>query len=176
MTPPDPWVSRHLDLVREGGEVLDIAAGSGRHTALALGMGLRVLAVDRDVAALEAIPAHDRLEVMQADLEAGSWPLQGRSFDGIIVCNYLWRPLFRLVSKALKPGGILIWTTFAAGNERFGRPRNPDFLLQRNELLDAFTHELEVIAFADGERAGPSPAVRQSIVARRAVVDRSEAG
>lgn len=176
MTPPDPWVSRHLDLVRDGGEVLDLAAGGGRHTALSLGMGFRVLAVDRNVSGLQGLKADERLEVLEADLEAGSWPLQGRSFDGIIVCNYLWRPLFPLLSKALKPGGILIWTTFAAGNERFGRPRNPDFLLRRNELLDSFVTELEVIAFADGEKAGPAPAVRQSIAARRPVVDRGGAG
>lgn len=176
MTLPDPWVMRHLDLVRDGGRVLDLAAGGGRHTVLARRMGFDVLAVDRDVTALNALRSVDGIDVLEADLETGAWPLEGRTFDGIIVCNYLWRPLFPLVAGALAAGGILIWTTFASGNERFGRPRNPEFLLRRNELLTAFAGELGVIAFADREVPPPAPAVRQSIVARRAELDPGRVG
>jgi len=162
MSSTDPWVLRHLPLVPAGGDVLDLAAGNGRHTALALQHGLTVCAVDRNVSGL----GDNAAEVLEADLEGEPWPLGQRRFDGIIVCNYLWRPLLPLVKAALAPGGVLIWTTFAAGNERFGRPRNPDFLLQPNELLQMALPDLEVIAFEHGETDDPK-AVRQSIVARQ---------
>ena len=143
--------------------MLDLAAGSGRHTNLLLDMGLRVTAVDRDIAALQAL-AGERCTVREIDLENGeAWTLGGE-YDGIVVTNYLHRPLFPALRAALAPGGIVIYETFAAGNERFGRPSNPDFLLRSGELLDAFAG-LTVIAFEQGEVSRPRPAVIQRIAA-----------
>ncbi|WP_416897470.1 MAG: hypothetical protein ACMVY4_18640 [Minwuia sp.] len=116
------------------------------------------------------------LSIVEADLEDGPWPFAGQQFGGIVVCNYLWRPLFPHVAATLAPGGVLIWTTFAAGNEAFGRPRNPDFLLQSNELLEAFAGSMEIVAFRQGHVARPGPAVRQSMVARRRDMDRAGGG
>jgi len=157
------WVLRHLILVRWGGLVLDLAAGGGRHTKLLLDRGYRVLAVDRDIAALAPL-AGPRCTVEQVDLEAGApWPLGG-GYDGIIVANYLHRPLFTAIAGALAPCGVVIYETFALGNERFGRPSNLEFLLRPGELLDAFA-PLSVVAFEQGEVALPRPAVVQRIAA-----------
>ena len=143
--------------------MLDLAAGGGRHTRLLLDRGFRVRAVDRNIAALAPL-AGPRCNVEQVDLETGApWPLGG-GHDGIIVTNYLHRPLFPAIASALAPGGAVIYETFALGNERFGRPSNPDFLSRPGELLDAFAG-LTIIAFEQGEVALPRPAVVQRIAA-----------
>ncbi|HEV8680651.1 MAG TPA: class I SAM-dependent methyltransferase [Stellaceae bacterium] len=160
---PSAWVRRFAPLIRPDGRVLDLAAGAGRHTRLLLDMGFRVTAVDREAGQLQRFAAA-RCDIRATDLETGEkWPLGG-GYDGIVVTNYLHRPLFAPLAAALAPGGILIYETFAAGNERFGRPRNPDFLLRPGELLDAFA-TLTTIAFEQGEVGLPRPAVVQRIAA-----------
>ena len=157
------WVRRFAPLIRRGGHVLDLAAGGGRHTRLLLDTGLRVTAVDRDIEALRE-PAGERCIVRELNLENGTpWALGG-GYDGIVVTNYLHRPLFGPLAAALGPDGVIIYETFAVGNERFGRPSNPDFLLRPGELLDVF-RELTVIAFEQGEVNRPGPAVIQRIAA-----------
>jgi SAM-dependent methyltransferase len=161
--PPSRWVRRFLPLIRPGGSVLDLAAGSGRHARLLRDSGFVVRAVDRDVSALVPL-AGPRCEVRQTDLEAGgAWPLGG-GYDGIVVTNYLHRPLLPAIGRALAPGGVLIYETFALGNERFGRPQNPEFLLRPGELLEAFAM-LTVVAFEQGEVTAPRLAVIQRIAA-----------
>ena len=164
---PSRWVRRFAPLIRPGGYVLDVAAGAGRHTRLLLDMGFRVTTVDRDIEALQPL-AGDRCTVRQVDLESGApvdalAPLGG-GYDGIVVTNYLHRPLFPALVGALAPSGVVIYETFAVGNERFGRPSNPDFLLRPGELLEAFAG-LTLIAFEQGEIAVPRPAAIQRIAA-----------
>lgn len=161
---PSAAIARWATLVPAAGEVLDVAAGSGRHTLLFLARGHAVTAVDRDVSALRAI-RDDRLTLVQADLEGAPWPLPGRTFAGVVVTNYLWRPLLPTIVAAVAPGGVLLYETFAVGNERFGRPRNPDFLLRAGELLDAVRGKLEVREYWCGEEG---EAVRQRVCAMRA--------
>ena len=161
--PPSPWVARFLPLIREYGEALDLACGTGRHSLLMADAGLRVTAIDRDISRL---PAHDRIAAVEADLEdGGPWPLAEGKFDGIVVTNYLYRPLFPVLLGCLRPGGVLIYETFAAGNERYGRPRNPDFLLRDGELLNAVAGKLSVIVYEAGRVDHPSPAIIQRIAA-----------
>jgi SAM-dependent methyltransferase len=149
--------------MRAGGLVLDLAAGSGRHSRLLLDRGFAVCAVDRDVSELLPL-AGIGCDVRQLDLETGAaWPL-GQGFDGIVVTNYLHRPLLPAIGRALALGGVLIYETFALGNERFGRPHNPDFLLRPGELLEAFA-TLTVVAFEQGEVSAPRRAVTQRIAA-----------
>jgi SAM-dependent methyltransferase len=145
---------------------LDLAAGGGRHSRLFLDLGYRVTAVDRDVSRLTDLRG---AEILVADLEDGSpWPLEGRHFAGIVVTNYLFRPILPRLAAALGPGGILIYETFGLGQERYGKPRNPDHLLEPGELLGFAEGEgLIVRAYFCGEVARPEPAVRQGVVAQR---------
>jgi SAM-dependent methyltransferase len=150
-------------MIRVGGRVLDLAAGTGRHVRLLRSRGFRVCAVDRNGAALRAL-ADPACEIVEADLETGGpWPLGG-GYDGVVVTNYLHRPLLPAIARALAPGGVVIYETFARGNERFGQPANPDFLLRPGELLEAFAG-LTPIAFEQGEVSAPRPAMIQRIAA-----------
>jgi SAM-dependent methyltransferase len=146
--------------------VLDLAAGHGRHARLFAARGARVVAVDRDADALFELRDVARIDTRVLDLETGAWPLLGERFDAIVVTNYLHRPSLPLLLHALEDDGALIYETFARGNEAYGRPSNPDFLLQQDELLRLAEHRLKVVAFEQGVVAAPpSGAVVQRIVA-----------
>ncbi len=165
---PSPWVIRFLPLLRSGGSVLDIAAGGGRHVAAALAAGFDVVAVDRDITALRAdFAGETRCRIETLDLEDGGlWHL-GQGFDGIIVTNYLYRPLLPALAAALAPGGVLLYETFMVGNERFGKPTNPAFLLAPGELARVYGGLLTIVAFEEGETDTPRPAVVQRLAASR---------
>ncbi len=167
MNVPSAWVVRFAGLVASGGPVLDVACGGGRHTRLFLDRGHPVTAVDRDVSALADLGTRPDLQLLEADLEDGrAFPLAGHQFAGVIVTNYLHRPLFPGLIAALAPGGVLLMETFAQGNERFGRPRNPDDLLRPGELLDVVRGSLRVLAYEDLVVEHPRPAAVQRICAR----------
>lgn len=164
------WVRRFLPLIEPGGAVLDLACGNGRHSRLLAACGFRVVAVDRDAAALARIAAASPgIATRVADLEDGPWPCQGRRFDGIVVTNYLFRPLLATLLDSLDENGILIYETFMVGNERCGKPSNPDFLLRPHELLDLVRGKLTVVAFEQGQVSMPRPAVVQRLCATRRV-------
>lgn len=167
--PASLWVTRFAPLIRPGGTVLDLACGSGRNARWLAQQGWQVEAVDRDAEALAGLQDADRITSVQADLENAPWPYAGRKFDGIIVCRYLHRPLFPYIAASLAENGVLIYETFMLGQEQFGQPRNPDFLLQPDELLNAFSPILHVVAFEQGMVAEPAPAFLQRICARRQI-------
>ncbi len=167
---PSPWVRRFAPLVRKGGAVLDVACGGGRHSRLFLDLGHHVAAVDRDISHVAGLKG--RIEVIEADLEAeepvfsGAGPLAGRRFAGVVVCNYLHRPLLPFLLGALEEGGAFIYETFAEGNEHFSRPRNPDHFLKTGELLELTRGRLQVVAYEHGlVDKGPLPGVKQRIAA-----------
>ncbi len=168
---PSPWVVRWAPLIRPGGEVLDLACGTGRHARHLAARGYGVVAVDRDAAALAALAALPGVRVQAADLEAAPWPFAPERFDGVVVANYLHRPLFGDLVAALRPGGVLIYETFMQGNERFGRPSNPAFLLRPGELLEALGDRLAVVAFEQGRVEAPKPAVIQRVCAARTAAE-----
>jgi len=147
--------------------VLDLACGGGRHALLFAARGCKVTAVDRDPTFAEAF-ANTSVRFVAADLENSAWPLGDARYDVIVVTQYLHRPLFPMLRSALAEGGLLIYETFVAGNAAFGRPTNPDFLLNPRELLDVFG-DMRVIAFEDGFTAQPKPAMVQRIVVRNTV-------
>jgi len=162
---PSRWVMRFSGLVRAGGQVLDLAAGGGRHTHWFLASERSVVALDRDLSALEWLE-HPRLEKVEADLEGSdAWPLGERSFDAVVVTNYLWRSIFDDIVGAVRHDGVLIYETFAEGNERYGRPRRPEFLLQAGELLAKVAPRLEIVAYEHGYTDHPSPRVVQRVCA-----------
>jgi SAM-dependent methyltransferase len=163
--PPFPWIVRFAPLVRQGTPVLDLACGGGRHTRLFLEGGHPVTAVDIDVSGLAELQGHPRLDALQADLEHARWPLPGRRFGAVVVTNYLWRPLFPMILDALDDGGMLLYETFAVGNEAYGRPSNPDFLLKPGELLEAVRGRVQVVAYEHGYLERPRPAIKQRLCA-----------
>ncbi len=162
---PSAWVCRWAGQIRPGGRILDVAAGGGRHARWFAARGHPVDAVDRDAAALRQLAGVAGVTRLCADLESGPWPYAGRTFAGIVVTNYLHRPLFPHLLDALAPGGVLIYETFAAGNGKYGRPGNPDFLLQPGELLEVARGRLRVIAYEDVFVTEPRPAVVQRLCA-----------
>jgi SAM-dependent methyltransferase len=157
-------VLRWAPLVTRG-PVLDLASGQGRHARLFAERGLQVVAVDREP------PAIPGVDVVKANLEDGNpWPIEGQRFAAIVVTNYLHRPLFPMLARSLEEGGVLIYETFMIGNEKFGRPSNPDFLLRPGELLEAFA-SLAVVAFEQGVVERPKPAAIQRLCATRAAIE-----
>lgn len=164
-----PWVVRHFSLIAPQGEVLDLACGQGRHARLLAAHGYTVEAVDVDASAIASLQGIPGIHAHCADLESAPWPYAGRQFAGIVVTNYLWRPLFPTLLAALAPGGVLIYETFMVGNESFGKPSNPAFLLQPDELRNVAQCTLNVIAFEQGEVAEPRPAVVQRMCAVRPI-------
>ena len=160
---PSDWVRRFAPSIPRDGPVLDLACGSGRHARYLAGIGYCVEAVDRDASAIASLGGVHGVRVLEADLENGAWPYKSRQFAGIVVTNYLHRPLFARLLDALRTGGVLIYETFAVGNERFGRPSNPDFLLQPGQLLKVTHGTLEVTAYEHLEVTSLKPAVVQRV-------------
>ena len=165
MSEASAWILRHAGLVSPGARVLDLAAGSGRHARLFAARGATVVAIDCDAGALGALAAVAGVEVRCADLEGPVWPLAGETFDAVIVSRYLHRPRFDDVLALLAPAGTLLYETFAVGNERFGRPTNPAFLLEPGELLERVHERLVVVDFEQGAHGQPPAAVVQRLAA-----------
>jgi SAM-dependent methyltransferase len=155
---PSAWVRRFAGLIRPGGKVLDVACGSGRHVRWLALQGFAVTGVDRKEEAVA--PLRAVAEVVVADIEGGPWPLPGRRFDAVVVTNYLWRPLWPALRTSLAPGGVLLYETFAHGQQWIGKPQRPEFLLQPGELLQLCAG-LRVVAFEDGFDAAPARYVQR---------------
>ena len=153
------WIRRWSHLVPAGASVLDVACGGGRHLRWFAARGAQVTGIDRDAAALAALQGSG--ELVAADIENGPWPLPGRRFDAVVVTHYLWRPLWPALLDSLAPGGVLLYETFAAGNETVGRPARPDFLLKPGELLDVVRGRLRVVAYEDGFLDAPERFVQR---------------
>ncbi len=169
-TPPLDWIR---DLANSepgrwtGLQVLDLACGSGRHGRLFLAAGARVHFIDRNPEGTAYLDAAENAERVICDLENGPWPLQGMDTDLVIVTNYLWRPRFKEMLRLVRPGGYLAYQTFGIGNEAFGKPSNPDFLLEEGELPKRLNPEFEVLDYFHGEVETPKPAIIQRVLARR---------
>ena len=163
--PPSAWVQRCSDLLKPCSTILDLACGSGRHTHYLAGKGHDVTALDKNPEALSKISSSIGIRPYEFDLETGSWPFSERKFDAIVVTNYLYRPILQNIVDALSPSGILIYETFMSGNERFGRPSNPDFLLMPNELINLVHEKLQVLLYEAGRVNDLKPALIQRICA-----------
>ncbi len=161
-------MQRWSHLLGPGARVLDVACGGGRHLRWFAARGAQVTGVDRDAAALATLAGVGR--VIVADIETGPWPLAGERFDAVVVTNYLWRPLWPSLRASLADGAVLIYETFAVGNEAFGKPSNPDFLLRPGELLEA-CRGLHVVAYEDGLLSGPPRRVQRIVAVQSPAAD-----
>lgn len=151
---PSLWIQRWAHLIAPGSSVLDLACGAGRHMKHLASLGHPVLGVDRSEEALRAASAWG--QTLQADIENGPWPLENQQFGAVVVTHYLWRPLWPRIARAVQPGGVLLYETFAQGNETVGKPSRPDFLLSPGELLQvAMQNKLRVVAYEDGFLSDP---------------------
>jgi SAM-dependent methyltransferase len=167
MEEPSPWIVKNAPLIPKEGRVLDLACGYGRHAVWLTEQGYRVDAIDRDARVVSGLLGLENISVLVIDLEAGVWPQSDQRYDGLVVSRYLYRPLLHTLASMLNPGGVLIYETFMVGNERYGKPSNPDYLLRRNELLETYLPLLNIISFEQGEERQPRPSVMQRICAGR---------
>ena len=171
LEPPSAWVKRWAHLLpsnenvldHESVQILDLACGHGRHMQFLAGLGHRVLGVDRNAEALKT--ASQWGETLQADIENAAWPLKGRSFTGVVVTNYLWRDLFPQILNSVAEGGVLIYETFSHGNQAFGKPSRPEFLLQPGELLQRCSG-LRIVAFEEGFVPSPDRLIQRGVAIR----------
>jgi SAM-dependent methyltransferase len=161
---PSAWISRWSHLVRPGGGVLDVACGHGRHLRWFAQRGHAVTGVDRSAEAIAAVATLGR--AVEADIENGPWPFAGEQFDVVVVTNYLWRPLLPQIVDSVAPGGVLLYETFAAGNDTVGKPSRPDFLLQHGELLRVCAG-LHIVAYEDGYTDRPERFVQRIAAVRK---------
>ena len=170
---PSAWLQRWAHWLPAGSTVLDVACGSGRHLRFGAAQGWQMTGIDRDATALAAsadLVASGQVGLLNADIEAGPWPWADRSFNAVLVFNYLWRPLWPQLLAALAPGGVLIYETFANGNQTVGKPSRPDFLLQNGELL-ARCASLRTVAYEDGYLDSPPRFVQRVVAVRPAPAD-----
>jgi SAM-dependent methyltransferase len=165
---PSEWLVRYAHLLPANAHVLDVACGAGRHVRWLTDRGFVVTALDRNADALAALESlAPQVTICRADIEDAAWPLADQQFDAVLVTHYLHRPLWAALIGAVAPGGLMIYETFAAGNEQFGKPSRPDFLLNPGELLDAVKGSMRVVAYEDRYVDQPKPAMIQRIVARK---------
>ena len=158
-------VRRFASQIPKTGTVLDLACGGGRHTFLLAELGYSVLAVDQDISQVEK-DANSLISTTALNLEGDVWPLVDRKFSGIVVTNYLYRPYLDRLPEMLEKNGVLIYETFAQGNEQFGKPSNPNFLLKPGELLElSQRYGLKVLAYEDIYLDEPKPAMVQRLCA-----------
>ena len=160
---PSEWVRSWAHLIAPHSTALDVACGGGRHLRYLQALGHRVTGVDRSEDAIAACAGLG--ELVRADIEAGPWPFEGRVFGVVVVTNYLWRHLLPAIVGSVAPGGVLIYETFAQGNETVGRPARPEFLLQPGELIEACTG-LRVVAYEDGFVPEPARFVQRITAVR----------
>ncbi len=161
---PSPWVRRFLSGIPRTGQVLDVACGRGRHLRLALADGRAVVGVDRDLSGVADLDGMPGVELVAADLEDGSpFPFRGRTFAGVIVTNYLWRPILPDIVGCVAANGLLVYETFAVGNERYGRPSNPNFLLRPGELTETVRGQLLPISFEHVRLPAPLRVVQRIV-------------
>ncbi len=167
---PSHWIVGHASLVETSAHVLDVACGYGRHARYFAERGAFVTAVDRDATALQTLSSLSGVMIERRELETDAWPYASDCFDAVVVCNYLWRPTFASMCLSIKSGGVLLYETFMAGNERYGKPSRPDFLLRSNELLALTRDTFLVVAYEEGDELGADGqpfATKQKIAAIR---------
>ena len=150
------WVRfcMHKTSTRKG-LALDLACGKGRHSLYLSSLGFSVISVDYNEENLNCFKGKN-ITKLNKDIEnKKNWPLKKIKFDLIIVTNFLNRSIFPLITKSIKKGGYLIYETFGEGHQKFGKPKNPDFILNSKELL-TLCSSMELIVYEEVLSINPS--------------------
>ena len=164
---PSEWIKEKLQsIINPITSAIDVASGAGRHSLLLSELCSSVTAVDRNPD-LSNFFVNTSVEFLCLDLEQEDWPLVGHTFDLVLVSNYLYRPNLRKIFDLVGPDGFLIYETFGVGNELFGKPSNPNFLLRPGELRDSVGDEFLIMDEFFGEIAEPQLSVRGRLFGRR---------
>ncbi len=162
------WVKRFYSQIPKNGLILDLAGGSGRHTRFLAQKGFKLILLDNQIAKAKHLQNVENIELMEYNVEGGSsLPFLTSSFKGIVVTNYLYRPIFPQLICLLDDGGVLIYETFAVGHEKYGRPTNPDFLLKSGELISRISPQMRIIAYEERLITWPAKAYVQRIAAEK---------
>lgn len=162
------WVRRYYRQFPKNGFILDLAGGTGRHARFLSQKGFKILLVDNQISKAKDLQNVEGIKLVECDLEDGnSLPFPASTFQGIVVTNYLYRPIFPQLLCLLEVGGILIYETFAVGHEKYGRPTNPDYLLKSGELINLVSPQMRVIAYEEHSITRPTKAYVQSLVAAK---------
>ena len=151
---PSNWIINQVDAleISKKNNILDFASGNGRHAINLVKSYSRITAIDKDVNKLNLYKNTENINTICFDLETDEeWPLGKESFDVIIVTNYLYRPRIKELTSLLKKDGFLFYETFAVGNEKYGKPTNPAYLLKKRELINIFKNKFEIIYYFQGK-------------------------
>jgi len=128
-------------LLPEQGTALDLACGLGGNALFLAEAGLSVDAWDISAEALRNLRAkalERSLDMRIRHCSIGPELLEAGSYDVIVISRFLDRALCNAIMAALKTGGLLFYQTFTREKLDQNGPRNPDYLLARNELLRLF--------------------------------------
>lgn len=169
---PSLWIIDYISSLPEnvGLKILDFASGSGRHS-INLARNHFVTAIDKDLKKIRTYKNFKNIEVICFDLETSQqWPLTKNYYDIIIISRYLYRPKIKNLIKLLKVNGILIYETFSEGNEKYGPPKSPDFLLKDRELIDIFSDSLEVLYYFNGKVVENGTSKMQKCILKRRLI------
>ena len=148
------WIFNQIESlkIKKKINLLDFASGNGRNCIPLSKNNIIVTAIDKDQEKLNNYKNLNNINTICFDLETNEeWPLVREYFDVIIVVNYLYRPKIKKLIKLLKKNGLLFYETFSLGNEKYGSPKNPNFLLKDKELLEIFCQDLLPLSFYDGQ-------------------------
>lgn len=184
---PSPLINEFLQLLPNDyhlapRQALDLACGAGRDSIYLALNGFLTTGIDYSEDALCRAQLLANINNVsftkkQLNLEASDTILlenfTPESFDVICVFRYLHRPILPILSTLLKKEGYLIYQTFMEGCEKIGSPKNPRFLLKKNELATQFNHLHplinKTILLSDGrpmsafitQKTSPSLAIRE---------------
>ncbi|MGC2305948.1 class I SAM-dependent methyltransferase [Candidatus Binatus sp.] len=166
----EPFLAEMLPRIPRG-VALDVAAGRGRNALALARVGMQVVAVDYSFEAMRLLAATARyaqLAIWPIVANLDNFHLTDEAFDAIVNINFLDRALFTKFERALRPGGVLVASTFLVDQASIGHPRDSRFLLAHGELR-ALAGSLEIEEYREGPVTYPNGdlAFRASMLARR---------
>ena len=167
---PTTWIIEQIKLLapKRKIQILDFASGNGRNSIHLAEKNRNITAIDKDSMKLVQFDHLDYINTICFDLETNqNWPLKEKYYDIIIVVNYLYRPKIKKLMNLLKNGGYLFYETFSVGNERYGSPKNLNFLLKDRELVNLFSKKNEILSYFNGKVIEEKMSIKQRCLIKK---------